>query len=367
MYDMIRPLLFRLDPESIHNITSLAARIIQTVFPQGVESLYGYGHGALGQQLFGITFSNPVGLAAGFDKNARLIRFLEALGCGFLEVGSVTAHPSSGNPRPRSFRLPADRALINRMGLNNHGAERIASRLRRLRHKPHIPVGINIAKTPHEKLVGKAAINDYCQSFILMAQLADYVTINISCPNTSTGKTFEDAERLDALLHALFTTRRALDITVPVLVKLPPSISPKIVFDSLIHEIITVSLEHGVSGFIASNTSQDRTGLTTSSKILGRIGAGGLSGHPLLERTLQLVRYVYRQTEGKVPIIGVGGIDSSEAAFRMLRAGASLIQIYTGLIYEGPRLIRNIKEDLVNLVEKEGYKTVGALIGADHH
>lgn len=365
MYQRIRPWLFKLDPEYAHLATASAARLAQWLAPHALESTFSYGHPALGQHLLGLLFSNPIGLAAGFDKNAQLVRFFEGLGCGFVEVGSVTARATSGNPRPRLFRLPEDRALINRMGLNNHGAERISGRLRSVVNRLHVPLGVNLAKTHDSTVVAEAALQDYRVSFSQLAPLADYVTLNISCPNTPDGKSFEDGKTLDALLTIIDAQRKAQGLSVPILVKLPPLPTKATVFDSHLEEIIAVSLQHRVAGFVASNTSPDRKYLATSPARLARIGQGGVSGRPLLERSARLIRYLYRATDGRLPIIGVGGVDSVEGAVTLMSAGASLVQVYTGLIYEGPRLIRTLKEDLVRLMEKKKLSTVRQLVGVE--
>lgn len=365
MYDYVRSFLFRLGAEPAHHLSMGAARFAQTVNLSVVESMYQYGDGALGQTLWGLNFTNPVGLAAGFDKNAQLIRFWEALGFGFAEVGSVTARPAKGNKRPRAFRLPEDQAIINRMGLNNQGAQKISRRIQRGQKKRGIPLGINIAKTHDDTIVGEAAIEDFRRSFHLLAPLADYVALNISCPNTADGRTFEEADGLDALLKVIFEERTAMHLDVPVLIKLAPPLTPKVVFDSQIEDIMQVALAHGVHGFIATNTASDRQHLTTDEARLERIGRGGLSGAPIFERSTQLVRYLYRRTEGKLPIIGVGGVASAEQAYAKLRAGASLVQLYTGLVYEGPGLVKAIKEGLVRLCAEDGHSSIRHVIGLD--
>ena len=365
MYKKIRPLLFRIEAERAHQLGVGAARLAQALNTSMLESTFAFGHGALGQTLWGHNFSNPVGLAAGFDKNARLVRFWEKIGFGFVEVGSVTARGARGNKRPRAFRLPDDRALINRMGLNSQGAEKIARRLRKLAGRRTAPLGINLAKTNDDAIIGDAAVEDFRRSFHRLAPLADYVALNISCPNTADGRTFEDPEILEALLRVLFAERNELRLAVPVLIKLAPPPTPKVVFDSLVEEIVEIALGYGVQGFIATNTASDRQNLTTPQAVLDRIGPGGLSGAPLAERSTQLVRYLYRRTGGTVPIIGVGGVDSSEAAYAKLRAGASLVQLYTGLVYEGPGLIKQIKEGLVRLFEQDGHTSLGQVVGMD--
>lgn len=366
MYPVFRSLLFRLGAEPAHHVATGAARLAQLTRADAVlEPAFAFEHGALEQTLFGRSFASPVGLAAGFDKNGILVPFWARLGFGFVEVGSVSARPARGNPRPRAFRLPEDRALINRMGLNNQGAERVARRLARLAPRVTFPVGVNLAKTHDPSIMGEAAVGDFRQSFRLLAPHAAYVALNISCPNTTEGKTFEDPAALEALLTAVFEERRALGSDVPVLVKLSPPLNEQVVFDSLVEEVVERSLAHGVSGFIATNTASDREGLTTAEEELAAIGRGGLSGAPLERRSTHLVRYLYRKTGGRLPIIGVGGVFTAEAAYDKIRAGASLVQLYTALVYEGPGVVRRLKEGLVTLLERDGYASIGEAVGVD--
>ena len=365
MYRSLRPFLFKLDPERAHHLSMGAARLAQAMGAPLIASTFDFEHEALNVSRWGLDFGNPVGLAAGFDKNARLVRFWGEVGFGFAEVGSVSARKARGNPRPRAFRLPEDRALINRMGLNNDGARKIARRLRQFQGQQPLPLGINLAKTHDASITGDAAVEDFRQSFRQLAPLAGYVALNISCPNTSEGKTFEDPEALDTLLTALFEEREALALDVPLLVKLSPPPSERVVYDSLVEDVVSVSLAHGVHGFIATNTAADRDHLQTPPDVLGRIGRGGLSGPPLERRATQLVRYLYRKTEGRLTIIGVGGVHSAETAYSKIRAGASLVQLYTGLVYEGPGLVRQIKEGLVHCLEQDGFASVDEAVGAD--
>lgn len=366
MYRLLRPLLFQLDPERAHRIGTGTAKLVQAVSPRAVKPLFAFEHAALRQSLWGLDFPNPVGLAAGFDKNARLVPFWASLGFGFAEVGSVSAEPSAGNPPPRAFRLPRDRALINRLGLNNDGAEAVAERLRELRGEgtPPLPLGVNLAKTHDPQIMGAAALEDFRRSFRFLAPWAGYVTLNISCPNTREGKTFEAPDALDALLEAIFAERSALKLDVPLLVKLSPPASARVVFDSGFEETVQVALAHSVHGFVATNTAPDRAGLQTSASTLHRIGAGGLSGAPLEERATRLVRALYQHTGGQVPIIGVGGVDSAEAAYAKIQAGASLVQLYTALVYEGPGLVKRIKKGLVRLLERDGFASIAEAVGS---
>jgi len=316
----------------------------------------------LAQTLWGLRFENPVGLAAGFDKNAERVAAWAALGFGFAEVGSVTARPSPGNPRPRAFRLPDDRALVNRMGLNNDGAEAVAERLGRATRP--LPLGVNLAKTHDPAILGDAATEDFVTSFRLLAPLADFVALNVSCPNTAEGKTFEEPAAFDALLAAVMAARRDLSLGVPVLVKLSPPPAPD--FDpGPVDELVEIAIGHGVAGFIATNTASDRSGLRTDAARLEAIGRGGLSGAPLEKRATALVRHLYRRTGGAVPVVGVGGVDSAEAAYRKVRAGASLVELYAGLVYEGPGLVKRIKRGLVRLLDRDGLASITDAVGAD--
>lgn len=363
MYAPLRSFLFLLGAETAHGVAATAARLAQRTTPFLLDSMFEFAHPSLHQEIFGKTFANPVGLAAGFDKNARLIPFFKKAGCGFVEVGSISAKKSKGNKRPRAFRLTEDEALINRMGLNNDGADAIRPRLKRHSGQIAFPIGVNIVKTHDPTINGAEAIEDFCHSFRTLAPYADYVALNVSCPNTTEGKTFEDPNSLDDLLRAIMAERTALGRKVPVLVKMSPPPAEKFVLDSFYDELIMVSLGHGVNGFIATNTASDRMGLSTSDATIEKIGNGGLSGKPIRARANGLVKYLYTKTSGKVPIIGVGGISSAEDAYERIKAGASLIQIYTGLVYEGPGLIRTIKEGLVRLMEEEGHSSIKKVVG----
>ena len=365
MYSKLRNLLFSLDAERAHKLAVGSARLAQAVAPRVVESTFAYAHPSLHMSLFGKQFTNPVGLAAGFDKNAKLILFWRKLGFGFIEVGSVSAKRCKGNKRPRAFRIPEDHALINRMGLNNDGAARVASRL-----APHagtlaFPIGVNIAKTHDPSIEGPAAVEDFCETFRAVAPFADYITLNVSCPNTAEGKTFEDPNSLDELLIGITRERKELARRVPVLIKFSPPEMDSFVLDSHIDELLLVSLAHKVDGFVASNTASDRLHMTASETTLNRIGKGGLSGEPIAKRSTQLVRYLYRKTEGKLPIIGVGGVSSGESAYEKIRAGASLVQLYTGLVYEGPGIVPGIKQRLVELLAEDGFGTISQAVGLD--
>lgn len=364
MYRRIRPLLFSLPPELAHDVGIGAARMSAPIRGLLKGSLR-YENTVLTQYLWGLQFANPIGLAAGLDKNAAAVPFWAALGFGFIEVGSISARPWKGNPRPRLFRLPADRALINRMGLNNLGALRIAARLERLPKGGLPPVGVNIVKTPDPRILGKDAVADFAETLRAVIGAASYVTINVSCPNTEEGKTFEDPVALDGLLGELVKIRNETRRHLPLLVKLSPPMSRTFVFDSLIDDIVAVGMHHGIDGFVASNTTSSRTGLRSKPERVIEIGQGGLSGGPLEDPSTHLVRYLYRRAEGLVPIVGVGGVSSPETAFRKILAGASLLQVYTGLVYEGPGLIKRIKQGLAELLAQNGFQSIKSAVGAE--
>jgi dihydroorotate dehydrogenase len=363
MYRFLRPLLFRMSPERAHAVALRAAEVLQRTAGSFVASQYQFEDERLKQRIWGRTFPNPIGLAAGADKNARAVPFWEALGFGFVEVGSVSARPAPGNPTPRAFRLPEDQALINRLGLNNDGAEAVAERLQHGRTEHGRPLGINLAKTHAPDIMGDAALEDFRASFRTLVSAADYITLNVSCPNTPDGGTFEDPAALDALLEMVAEEQEVPGLAVPVLVKLSPPPSDQVLFDTRLEEILAVAAARGVDGFVATNTTPDRQGLRTSAERLADIGDGGLSGPPLAARSTRLVRYLYQATDGAIPIVGVGGVHDAESAYAKIRAGASLVQLYTALVYEGPALVRRIKRGLVERLSEDGYASLKDAVG----
>jgi dihydroorotate dehydrogenase len=354
-----------MDAERAHEVSLQTAELVQKVAPSLLEPQYGYEDERLKQRLWGTTFPNPVGLAAGVDKDARLIPFWERVGFGFVEVGSVSAMAASGNPKPRAFRLPEDEALINRMGLNNEGAAAVAERLKTEQSDRSRPLGINLAKTNDPGVMGEAALEDFRESFRLLAPEASYVVLNVSCPNTEDGQTFEDPHALDDLLTMIFSEQKAPGLQVPVLVKLSPPLSERVTFDTRLEDIIAVARAHGVDGFVASNTASDRKNLQASPDDLDAIGEGGVSGRPLAERATCLVRYLYRATDGEIPIIGVGGVHDADSAYAKIKAGASLVQLYTALVYEGPGLIKRIKKGLVRRLRDDDHVSIAEAVGTE--
>jgi dihydroorotate dehydrogenase len=294
-------------------------------------------------RVFGLTFPNPIGLAAGFDKNALAVPAWAALGFGFLEVGSVTARPQSGNPKPRLFRLPEDEALVNRMGFNNTGAEAVARRLGTLRASGSVPIplGVNVGKskaTPLDK-----APQDYLTSLQLLWPHADYFALNVSSPNTPGLRALQERERLDELLGAVTTFATAQPVQKPILLKLAPDLD-----DAQLAEVAELAVGHGLAGLIATNTTVSRAGLITPCS-----EAGGLSGKPLRVRSLEVLRFLAGLGTG-LPLVSVGGIFSAGDVYERLSAGASLVQLYTGLVYEGPLLLRQLNRGLLRRLEQEG-------------
>jgi dihydroorotate dehydrogenase len=369
LYKLLRPLLFRLDAEAAHRAGMVAARAGQRL-PGVIERAFRFSDPRLEQTLWaghggpGLLFRTPIGLAAGFDKNGEVIRFWGSAGLGFVEVGSVTARASAGNPRPRAFRLPDDHALINRMGLNNDGAVVVARRLAAARRERGFVVGVNVAKTHDASILGAEAVEDFRQGVAAALPVADYVALNVSCPNTGDGRTFEEPAALDNLLAVVARERAAHTRRVPLLVKLSPP-PPDDAEGGTLNEIVSVCRAHGVDGLIATNTAPDRAGCTTDPETLARVGRGGLSGRPLAGRAHRLVRHLYRATGGALPIIGVGGIDSADEAYRRIRAGASLVQLYTALVYEGPGLVPGIGRGLIERLERDGLSSVADAVGLD--
>ena len=372
LYSALRPLLFRLSAESAHHASIRAGRIGQRLGPitRGLfrPRLSDAERAILRTNVLGLEFEHPVGIAAGLDKNAELIPLWSQIGAGFCEVGSVSALPSEGNPKPRAFRLSEDGALINRMGLNNHGAERVAERLGGLRRPRGFPIGINIAKTHDPAILGQAGVDDFVESVRQLLAHADFLVLNVSCPNTAEGKTFEDPTALEPLVRAVAAERdRQASLPgrskVPLLIKLSPP--DEVEFDGgPVAELVDLSLECGAEGFVATNTASDRRGLVTPPGKLKSIGKGGLSGRPLRERSCALVRHLRRKLEGSAPIIGVGGIDSPEAAYERIVSGADLIEVYTGLVYQGPGLTGSITKWLAKAAQADGFDSITAAVGS---
>lgn len=333
----LKPILFLLQPETAHH---LVFKLMRLPFLSKITGLvYRFEHPALACNVFGLTFRSPVGLAAGFDKNAVLFDQLADLGFGFVEIGTVTPKPQAGNPKPRLFRLSQDEALINRMGFNNDGAEAIS---RRLRHRQrNLILGGNIGK--NKITANEDAISDYEICFKALYDYVDYFAVNVSSPNTPNLRELQDKEPLTKLLQHVKKLNSQMPREKPVLLKIAPDLS-----DSQLDDIIEIVQTTGIDGVIATNTTIDRGNLKTSANDLEKIGNGGVSGKPLTKRATEVIRYLHQNSGGKFPIIGVGGIFTAGDALEKLQAGASLVQIYSGFVYEGPGLIKEIKKALVN-------------------
>lgn len=305
-----------------------------------------------------MSFQNPIGLAAGFDKDGIALNSLAALGFSFIEAGTVTYHPQPGNEKPRLFRLPKDKALINRAGFNNSGAASFAARL--TRNKPECILGISIGKSKVAQF--DEAIADYLKSFELVHPFADYIAVNVSSPNTPRLRELQQADQLHELLSALQNRNRELasqENPVPLLLKISPDLSP-----GELEGIVDVVTRTNVSGIIATNTTINRENLRTPGAEIEAYGPGGLSGAPLRSRSNELLANLYRLTRGTIPLVGVGGIFNAQDAWQKICAGASLVQLYTGFIYEGPGIAAAINDGLQTILQKEGFKSLDEAIGS---
>jgi dihydroorotate dehydrogenase len=357
----VRPLMFALDAERAHDIGMLALSnsLTSKVFGRVADEL----PTGLSVRRFGLDFANPLGLAAGFDKNALAVEALSRLGFGSIEIGTVTYEPQPGNERPRLFRLPADGALINRMGFNNEGVKAVVRRLENIERS--CVIGINIGKN---KTVSKEdAVSNYLKCFEVAYPAADYITINVSSPNTSGLRDLQQTDTLGELLKSIITradelawagkgegargTRRK-----SILVKIAPDLS-----DDEVMAIADLCLEKGVDGVIATNTTLSREALRN--KKLAGIGQGGLSGRPLARRSNEVISLIFRHTRGRLPIVGVGGVFSAEDAFDKIAAGACLVQAYTGFIYGGPRFAVDVLTGLARILEERGFSSVDDAVG----
>ncbi|HUR44579.1 MAG TPA: quinone-dependent dihydroorotate dehydrogenase [Candidatus Saccharimonadales bacterium] len=358
----VRPVLFSQDSEAIHNRTlkMLGWASQQNVICDLLGSIY--GSPALPVQAFGLTFPNPVGLAAGMDKHAAAAPIWPELGFGFSELGGVTWHAQPGNPAPRMFRAVEDEALINRMGFNNPGAESMALKLKEWRAAgrwPAHPVGINLGKskvTPLDK-----AAEDYASSFRLLRDYADFFVVNVSSPNTPNLRQLQDKAALDQILEALQEINSS-GAARPILVKVAPDLT-----DEALNEILELAGPRKLAGIVATNTTISRPEANGTKVQSIYSEAGGLSGKPLRQRSTEVIRHLYRETGGKLPIIGVGGIFSAQDAWEKITAGASLLQVYTGLVYEGPGLAKSIVRGLRDRLQNAGLKNLSEAVGMDQN
>ncbi|HMJ91223.1 MAG TPA: quinone-dependent dihydroorotate dehydrogenase [Candidatus Acidoferrum sp.] len=355
---VVRPILFRQESELIHNRTLRAlGRLSRSSVGCGIAKAF-YGASELQIDVFGLRFPNPVGLAAGMDKQADAVPAWAALGFGFSELGGVTWHAQPGNSAPRMFRAIADEALVNRMGFNNGGAEALARKLQSWREGgrwPRHPVGINLGKskvTPNEN-----AAEDYANSFRLLRSLADFFVVNVSSPNTPNLRQLQDKAALDEILAALQQVNTPSP--KPLLVKVAPDLS----FEAL-DEILELASRRTLAGIVATNTTTARPDTTDEKLRRAYAETGGLSGRPLRARSTEVIRHIYKQTRGKLPIIGVGGIFSGDDAWEKITAGASLVQIYTGLVFEGPAIVKHIVRGLCGRLARNNFTSLAEAVGS---
>ena len=354
LYDkLLRPALFNLPAETAHEIGINALRVglgLATARSMAAGRFATEPFGKL--QRFGLTFKNPVGMAAGFDKNAVVSNQLAALGFGFVEVGTLTFEPQPGNDRPRMFRLPLDKALINRLGFNNEG---VVAAAERLSHRPReCIVGINIGK--NRDVAVENAVENYLRAFEVVHPAADYIAINVSSPNTPGLRDLQHGKHLEELLSALQRRNREMG-EKPLLVKVAPDLE-----EADINEIVGLCLDSSVAGIIAANTTIDRSGLKTPG--IEAIGPGGLSGRPLAERSNRIIAAIHRNSHGKMPVIGVGGIFDAADAFAKIAAGACLLQAYTGFVYNGIGFARDINLGLAAMLKDRGFSSLDDAVGS---
>ena len=344
MYSLIRPILFSIEPEKVHHIVVKNLKRINRIPGGGalIRSVFCLEDARLQREVFGLKFKNPVGLAAGFDKNAEMIAEMGNLGFGFIEVGTVTPLPQPGNPQPRMFRLKADEALINRMGFNNLGVDEAAQRIAAYRQSgkaiPGLMIGGNIGKnkvTPNEE-----AVNDYIKCFDRLFAVVDYFVVNVSSPNTPNLRALQEKEPLKQLLHTLQQRNLTQAQPKPILLKIAPDLT-----NGQLDDIIEIVTQTGIAGVIATNTTISREGLHSPTALTNE--TGGLSGKPLTKRSTEVIRYLVQQSGNAFPVIGVGGIHSADDALEKLQAGAALVQLYTGFIYQGPGLIKQINKKIL--------------------
>ena len=345
MFSVLRPFLFKLDPETTHDLAIKSLKfnyLPRKMFEVEDEQI-------LNIELLGKNFPNPIGLAAGFDKSGEVYNSLLKFGFGFIEIGTVTPLKQFGNPKPRIFRLEEDSALINRLGFNNDGIEIIKNRIKSEKKKG--VVGINIGPNKNTK----DQKNDFCIGLKNFFDIADYITVNISSPNTEGLRDFHDQEKLEDLLLALNKIKSENKINIPLLLKISPDIK-----DNHISEIADTAIKNDISGIILTNTTN-----SNKDKLISdfKKEEGGLSGEPLQQISTNMIKKFYKQLNGKIPIIGVGGVNSGKSAYEKIIAGASLLQLYTGLVYKGPSIVKDIKKELIQILKVEGLNNIKDAIG----
>lgn len=350
-------MLFGMDAERVHELGIEALRVgLSSKIAKKIASKRFETDNFESLERFGLTFKNPIGIAAGFDKNGVVVNQLASLGFGFVEVGTVTFESQKGNEKPRLFRLPEDYALINRLGFNNDGARKIVERLKKI--DPQCVLGVNIGKNKNVP-IEEATVN-YVKSFDLAREVADYIAVNISSPNTPDLRQMQKAENLEELLGAL--QERNVDTKKPLLLKIAPDL-----LDEEIETIVDICRQFGIAGIIATNTTVKREGLKTASTSVDHIGAGGLSGKPLRQMSNHVIAKIHKFSKGKLPIIGVGGIFTARDAFEKIAAGACLLQSYTGFVYSGLSFAREINTGLASILKEKGFQNLDAAIGSEFH
>ena len=336
---LVRPLLFSFDPEWVHYFTLNTLKFLNKIpFSSWLfRKIYSYQNSSLEKELFGIKFKNPVGLAAGFDKNGKYIKEMSNLGFGFIEIGTITPKPQPGNPKKRLFRVQNDLAIINRLGINNDGNILCAERLKK--NNSDVVIGGNIGKNTTTS--NENADTDYIQNFEILHQYVDYFVLNVSCPNVSNFTKLQDVEFLKKLVPQLKKINSTKPKKKPILVKISPDLN-----QDQLDETIDLIRSEKLDGIIATNTTTSRNNLKTNKSKIEKIGNGGLSGEPLKNKSNEVIRYISKKTNGNLPIIGVGGIMNPKDALDKIEAGADLIQLYTGFIYEGPSIVKKINQYL---------------------
>lgn len=343
---IIKPILFQKNPEEAHHFTfGWIKRLFNfPIIKPMVKAMFSYENPALEREVFGLKFKNPVGLAAGFDKDAKLIDEMAMLGFGFIEIGTLTPKPQEGNPQPRLFRLPEDEALINRMGFNNGGVNEAVQRLKN--RQTNIIIGGNIGK--NKVTANEDAVEDYLNCLEALHPYVDYFVVNVSSPNTPNLRDLQEKEPLKKLLTEVKKANDLKRKPRPILLKIAPDLTV-----GQLDDIVEIVLETKIDGVIATNTTIDRAELTTSQEKVAAIGAGGVSGKVLSKRSTEVIRYLAKRSNNAFPIIGVGGIFTAQDAIDKLEAGASLVQVYTGMIYEGPSMVKKIKKGLAEYLSRQ--------------
>ncbi|MBI2629140.1 quinone-dependent dihydroorotate dehydrogenase [Candidatus Pacearchaeota archaeon] len=359
---IIKQIFFKLDPEKVHDNTLRLGRILGSnpITRLATKTCFSYSNSMLEQEILDIKFKNPIGLSAGFDKDGYLIDIIPESGFGFEEIGSVTGEKCEGNPKPRLWRLKKSKALVVYYGLKSEGCEAVAKRLQEKlsnnSEKFKMPIGISVAKT-NSKLTAstEAGIKDYVKAYKAFAEIGDYTTINLSCPNAYGGQPFHDAKALNSLLAEI----KKIPSKKPIFLKIAPDLSEK-----QIDNIINLAEKYKINGFVCTNLTKDRKNLKIKDNNLPEVG--GISGKAVEELSNKNIAYIYKKTKGKFIIIGVGGVFSAEDAYKKIKLGASLIQLITGMVFEGPQTISEINQSLVKLLKKDNFTNISQAIGIDN-